>query len=70
MTQPHASDRVSTEVAAKILGVEAHHIRGFAKRGLLSAIRLPGVRVKYLRSEVEALAKSSVHREIAATEQN
>lgn len=68
MSQSFASDQVSTEVAAEILGVEPHHIRGFAKRGLLSAIRLPGVRVKYLRSEVEALAKSSVRREAVAVE--
>jgi hypothetical protein len=53
------TDRIIKGEAAEILGVSIEQIRGLVTRGHLGVYRLPGCRPKYLRSEVEALARRS-----------
>jgi hypothetical protein len=50
--------RVDASEAARILGVPRHSILKLVALGMLSASTLPGVRARYLREEVEALAAS------------
>jgi len=57
---PMAAEWLDAGAAAELLGVERRHIRRLARDGLLSVRRLPGVRPRYRRDEIERLAAASV----------
>lgn len=56
--KPEVGERlIAPTVVAQLLGVTTRTIDRMAKRGDLNAVTLPSGHRRYLRSEVEALAK-------------
>lgn len=53
-------DLINGAEAAKTLGVTVDQLSRMGRLGKLTVRRIPGTRPMYLRSEVEALAESSM----------
>ena len=56
------SEWIAGRAAARLLGVSRARILQMAEAGSISSRRLPGCPIRFDRRELEALAKSSIHR--------
>jgi hypothetical protein len=54
------SDWIHAREAAELIGGTPRHIMRLARRGVLTVRRIPAMRPAYLRSEVVALAETSI----------
>lgn len=62
-----AGDWISGREAARILGIDNHHVPRLAGQGLITTRSIPGCKPRYLRSDVKELAaRSTKHRKAAA----